>query len=212
MEDNITHYDVYEEFRTEDSIYLPLVSPASKILYKKTFPFDFENPMIDPAKLRDQLIVTMFRFGGLGIAANQVGIPLSVFVLRPDIVCFNPEILKYSDETVLSNEGCLSFPLLYLPIRRSRAIIVSFYDENGVQKQDVFEGLSARCFQHEFDHLNGINYQNRCSTFHRNKALKSWKKFKKNKIKTQEIIASKGEDIRVSAKRNFNGDEFLYSS
>lgn len=210
--EKITHYDVYEEFRKEESIALPLVANNNRILHTKTKPFDFANPPVDPAKLRDSLIVTMYMFGGLGLAANQIGVSLSVFVLRPDLACFNPEIIKYSDETVLSNEGCLSYPLLYLPIRRSRAIIVSFYDEKGEQKQDVFEGLSARCFQHELDHLNGINYQTRCDTFHRNKAVKSWKKFSKDKAKVQEIVASRGEAISVSVKRNFSGNTFIYSS
>jgi len=212
--EKITHYDVYEEYRTKKNISLDLVPYYSKILNEKTQRFDFDNPQVDPYKLKDKLIATMFQHGGIGIAANQVGINLSVFVLRPDLACFNPKIIEYSEETVLSNEGCLSYPLLYLPIKRSRAVLVSFYDENGKEIHDAFEGLTARCFQHEYDHINGVNYQMRCDTYHRNRATKKWKKFMKDEKRAKEIIANKGTEILVSEKRNFDSDKeiFTYSA
>lgn len=212
METKPTHFDAFGEYRGTEIISIPLVASHDKILRTKLEAFDFDNPQTDPAKLRDALIVTMFKNGGIGLAANQVGINLAVFVLRPDIACFNPKIIQYSEETVLSNEGCLSYPLLYLPIRRPRAIIVSFQDENGKEIQDVYEGLTARCFQHEFDHLNGINYQMRCDTYHRNRAVRKWKKFTKDDKLKQQLIASKSQEIVVSKKRQFDKEkeEFRY--
>jgi peptide deformylase len=99
---------------------------------------------------------------GIGVSAPQVGINLRVIAAgSPDepeniIVAFNPVILDEFGDMVKYEEGCLSFPGLYLKIRRRANIRVRYTTEDGVTDTIKLSGLSARVFQHEIDHLNGI--------------------------------------------------------
>jgi peptide deformylase len=72
--------------------------------------------------------------------------------------CINPLITEQSAEMIKDNEGCLSYPALYLKIERPSWIMASFYNENGEHIQMKMEGLTARCYQHELDHMNGIKF------------------------------------------------------
>jgi peptide deformylase len=105
--------------------------------------------------------MTMKLYSGLGLASNQCGIKERVFVIGTDqfqMACINPKVLAVSDEIVKENEGCLSFPAFFLSLPRPKWIDVEFTDENGETKQTRLEGLTARCFLHELDHLNGIKF------------------------------------------------------
>ena len=84
------------------------------------------------------------------------------------VAFFNPKILETKGECHML-EGCLSFPLLSLKITRPQEILVEYQDFHGEFHQAKFNGISARCFQHELDHLNGIVYTSRCKPL----ALKS---------------------------------------
>lgn len=141
------------------------VDPYSDILKQKLEPFDFNNPPINPRHLAISLIETMVKYRGLGMAANQVGLPYRVFVMGAEGVgfaCFNPEIVSSSGEETYE-EGCISFPGLFLKIKRASSINVRFIDMNGAQQEKRFDGLTARIFQHELDHLNGINFISKVS-------------------------------------------------
>jgi peptide deformylase len=84
-----------------------------------------------------------------------------VFVIGTDqfqMACINPKVLAVSDEIVKENEGCLSFPAFFLSLPRPKWVDVEFTDENGETKQTRLDGLTARCFLHELDHLNGIKF------------------------------------------------------
>jgi len=144
----------------------PLVESNHPILHTKIEHFDFKNPGIDPIVLANRLIVTMNNHNGLGLSANQCGLPYRVFVLRADTIkaCFNPKILWQSDEIVSLEEGCLSYPYLYVKIKRPVFIRVRYTDAYGETYTEKFVGMTARCFQHEYDHLEGINYLNRANT------------------------------------------------
>jgi len=123
--------------------------------------FDFSNKQIDAKNLAGCLKATMKAYGGIGLAANQCGIKARVFVIGNEddvMVCFNPKIISRSEKNNLGNEGCLSFPGMYLKINRNESITVEYCDETGMMKTDTFSGLTARCFQHELDHLNGIKF------------------------------------------------------
>jgi peptide deformylase len=119
-------------------------------------------------------------YGGLGVSANQIRImDHRVFVIGTDhyeMVCINPEIIKTSKEQTTIYEGCLSYLGLTLPISRPSSIEVSYYDENGNHHYEKLTGLTARCFQHELDHLNGIIFTEHVSKLVLDRATKKQQK------------------------------------
>lgn len=123
--------------------------------------FDFSNPPFSPSELAGCLKATMKKYGGIGLAANQCSVKARVFVIGNEdeaIACFNPRIVSISEKSVLGSEGCLSFPGMFLNIQRNETIEVEYYDERGMLIKNTFTGITARCFQHELDHLNGIKF------------------------------------------------------
>jgi peptide deformylase len=108
-----------------------------------------------------RLKMTMKMYAGLGLAANQCGIFERVFVIGSEdfqFACINPKVIQASTELDKQSEGCLSYPAIYLKIDRPKWIDVEFWTEEGKQVQTRLEGLSARCFMHELDHLNGTKF------------------------------------------------------
>lgn len=123
--------------------------------------FDFSKPPFNPSELAGCLKATMKKYGGIGLAANQCAVRARVFAIGNQddvVVCFNPKITSISEISVAGNEGCLSFPGMFLNVKRAKNIGVEYYDENGILKTNTFSGITARCFQHELDHLNGIKF------------------------------------------------------
>jgi peptide deformylase len=142
-----------------------LVPDNHPILRKTLEPFDFINRPVNPNEFASSLVETCRDHKGLGLSANQCGFPYRVFVMGAEdnyVAFFNPVIEWASDEQVQMAEGCLSFPFLVLNITRPKSIKVSYYDFVGQQRDATLEGLSARVFQHELDHLNGIVYTDVC--------------------------------------------------
>jgi peptide deformylase len=127
------------------------------VLYQPTAKFDFANPQVDPIQLAVDLAETMLDEGGLGLSANQCGIPLSAFVMKGEqiIAVFNPIIVDRSEDLVSLDEGCLSFPKLILKIKRPSVIKVRYTEPNGNVVTTKFQGITARVFQHEMQHLSG---------------------------------------------------------
>lgn len=161
---------------------LALVDENDPVLKSKSTEFDFENPVVDPIKFASQLVETCKIKGGFGLAAPQVGYLLKVFVMGSGedyVAFFNPKILNQSKETSLVAEGCLSFPMLALKIERPSAVEVEYQDYNGVVRTGTFTGLSAQCFQHELDHLDGICYTERAKPMALKMGLKKRGKFHK---------------------------------
>ena len=118
-------------------------------------------PNADISKIASLLKFTMKLYNGIGLAANQCGLSVRMFVMGTDqfqMVCINPKIIDVSPEVVKDNEGCLSAPAFYVKIDRPKWCDVEFHDENGNLKSTRLDGLSARCFLHEMDHLNGIKF------------------------------------------------------
>jgi len=112
--------------------------------------------------LAKRLKMTMKLYAGLGLSANQCGVAERMFVIGTDdfqLVCVNPKVIDEGPQ-VKDKEGCLSFPGLFLNVDRPSWIEAEFTDEFGEIKQVKLHGLSARCFLHELDHLDGIRYTN----------------------------------------------------
>ena len=108
-----------------------------------------------------RLKMTMKLYSALGLAANQCAVKERVFVIGTDqfqMACINPKVLSVSDDIVKDNEGCLSFPAFFLSIPRPKSIQVEYTNENGKRTQTLLEGLTARCFLHELEHLNGVKF------------------------------------------------------
>lgn len=135
----------------------------------------------------DDMIDTMRDANGAGIAANQIGIPHRMFVIEigdnprypykpkvPLTVVINPEIRFLSDETFVSNEGCLSVPQMRANVDRHVEIAVSYYNRDGEHIEQEIRGYSACTWQHEYDHLDGILFPNRVTDM---QSFCSWKIF-----------------------------------
>jgi len=122
---------------------------------------EYKIPLPNPNMnlLINRLKMTMKKYSGLGLSANQCGVFERVFVIGTEhfqFACINPKIIDQSAEMIKEYEGCLSYPALYIKIDRPSWIMASYYNDNGEKMEVKMEGLTARCFQHELDHMNGI--------------------------------------------------------
>ena len=145
-----------------------LVLEDDPILQKRAVPFDFDNPQEDSKKLKEELFEAMVKYDGIGLSACQIGVDLKVFVMRFNgdaIVCFNPRITHYSEETSYISEGCLTFPGLYFPVTRSYGINCTYATEEGEMVSASFVEISAKVFQHEYDHMLGKLYLEYASNY-----------------------------------------------
>ena len=172
---------------------LELIEEASKVLRTPPPEFDFDNPKEDPKTIVENMAEAMEKYGGLGLSANQVGLPYKMFVMKTadkgTVGFFNPKITRVSQETDNLKEGCLSFPDIYLMIKRSKTIELEYQDEQGESHTLVLEGMAARCVQHECDHLNGILFIQRASRLKLERALKARPKERKKRIEYEQRMA-----------------------
>jgi peptide deformylase len=121
---------------------------------------------------------------GIGLAANQIGLTKRVFVMGSykiegfpsPFALFNPEILEVSQEQTIDKEGCLSYPDLWLSVKRPSEIKVRYQDSKGNTIEAIMSGLISRCFQHELDHLNGICFVDKVSQLKLQLAMKKLRK------------------------------------
>jgi peptide deformylase len=165
-----------------------LVSEDDPILREALPEFDFTNPPVDPKEFASSLVETCIQRNGYGLSANQCGFRHRVFVMGAGseyVAFFNPKITAMSEETVHMSEGCLSFPLLELKITRPSGIVVEYQDYNGEVKKANYVGVSARCFLHELDHMNGIVYTEKAKPLALQMAKKKRQKMK-NLVKRYE--------------------------
>jgi|TARA_A100001011_G_scaffold133390_1_gene140548 peptide deformylase len=139
-----------------------------------------EDEKIELKEFADNMFETMKKYGGIGLSANQVGKPYKMFVMgdHPNIekgkkwVCINPKITNVTTDLIRYKEGCLTFPFLFLDIERPQDISVEYLDENLEKKEEHMTGIVARCFQHEFDHMQGIVFTEHVSKLKLEMALK----------------------------------------
>jgi len=170
-----------------------LVEEASKVLRTPPELFDFEKDGDKAQEIADKMTEAMVKFGGIGLSANQVGLNYRMFVMKTEdkgiVPFFNPELTKVSQDTDLMKEGCLSFPDIYLMIKRSKVIELKYQDVNGEEQILMLEGLASRCVQHEIDHLNGVLFLQRASRLKLERALKSRPKEKAKRIEYEKRMA-----------------------
>jgi peptide deformylase len=141
---------------------LQLVKEDNSTLRKIAEPWDFTIDG-DANDLVRRMAKLMMENNGIGLAGPQIGLSKRIFVMGNQdklFACINPEILDASGN-VMDQEGCLSFPDLWLNVRRAETIKVRYYNANGGEIETEFTGFIARVFQHELDHLNGICYDTR---------------------------------------------------
>lgn len=134
----------------------------------------------DLHQLIENMFETMTQAKGIGLAAQQIGLAINLFVI--DItphkegdeslksfkkVFINSEILEFGEEERKMDEGCLSIPGLYLPVTRAEKIKLKYYDENFVEHIEWFDELASRCIQHEYDHTQGKLFLTKASPFAR---------------------------------------------
>lgn len=134
----------------------------------------------------EKMAETMYKFKGLGLAANQVGILKRVFIL--DIsqregknkleIYINPEIIS-AEGQITYEEGCLSIPGYYAKVNRYAKLYIRAYDLNGKPFERELEGIRAIAFQHECDHLDGILFIDRLSPLKKQLFKRWWKKHHK---------------------------------
>ena len=136
------------------------------------------SPDLDRDDVEEKLLDSMKNYNGIGLSANQIGIMERVFVMYSDvkkretITCFNPEIVTKSDTEILMDEGCLTYPGLWLKVKRPDGIEVQYEDKSGeIQHQAMF-GLECRIFLHEYDHMEGTDFTKKVSKIKLNRALK----------------------------------------
>jgi peptide deformylase len=167
---------------------LNLVKDGHPLLMQAMEDFDFRNPPCDPIELANNLIETMKHYKGLGLSANQCGLPYRAFALwsADPLVIFNPRVVDQTGEFVALEEGCLTYPNLYLKIKRPRAVKVRYEDAFGDTHTERYIGMTARGFLHEMDHLDGVIYTKRASPLHLSRAMNQKKQLDR-KIKRGEI-------------------------
>lgn len=167
---------------------LHIVPPSHPAFTKEIDQFEF-NGDTDVKQLSEDMVEMMQKSGAAGLAANQLGLEHRVFVLntQPEpLVCFNPKIVHYSEKFAVQEEGCLTFPGLFVKIRRPQWIRVRFQDIDGNVQTETLNGLVARAFQHELDHLDGVNYLSRAKKIHMDQAKRKQKLIER-KLKRMEL-------------------------
>jgi len=111
----------------------------------------------------DAMFREMGNSKGIGLAAPQVGLPFSLFVMKiPEPQVYINPTVQYYGTTTTENEACLSIPGLIAPVARFNKIRISASDQQGIPFQKLLSGLAARCAQHEYDHLQGVLFTDRC--------------------------------------------------
>ena len=178
---------------------LKLIPPTDPRVQSAIAPFN--NDMLkdegfkDRKELSDTMFDTMKKYGGIGLSANQVGLPFNMFVLgdHPEVeknlkmTCFNPIIISSSVEEEVMKEGCLTFPFVFLNITRPRKVVVKYEDENGDLKEGSLDGMMSRIFQHEYDHILGRNFTEYASKL---KLDRAYKKAEKDMDRARKIRAT----------------------
>jgi|TARA_B100001175_G_C19349272_1_gene561459 peptide deformylase len=192
------HLDVSKFLeKKEQKTVLPLINPKDPRLLMQVA--EFKDDMLEHFKLKDRkelgtiMYDTMKKYGGIGLSANQVGLPYRMFVMggHPSIeqgktrYVFNPLVNDVSKETINLKEGCLSFPFLFLMINRPKWCSVKYTDENGKEVEETLHGMSARIFMHENEHMNGYVFTELVSKMKLDRAKKAQKKLIKETVRRQ---------------------------
>ena len=161
---------------------LPIIAYGDPVLRKKGAEITTEYPNLD--KLIENMWDTMYEAYGVGLAAQQIGLPIRLFIIDPSAfaedkelepteqehlknlkkVFINPKIVSEDGEDWAFNEGCLSIPEVREDVFRKQQITIEYQDENFNSFREIYEGLAARVIQHEYDHIEGILFTDKLSS------------------------------------------------
>ncbi len=162
-----------------------IVTYPAEILTKPTQEVDIVDKEV--RNLIKDMFETMYDAEGVGLAANQIGVPLKVMVIDTSpkedapplkVVLINPRIVE-KEGKIKYKEGCLSFPGLQVEVERAKKVRVEALNEHGEPTELTLEGFPAIVFQHEMDHLEGITFIDRLKAWRRRIALEKYKKILK---------------------------------
>ena len=156
-----------------------LVDSDDPILHKKTEDLDFTNPSIDPIQFAKDIAEAVNEYKGLGLAANQIGVGISCFVVKAGesmMVFYNPKVVSYSESSLYMDEGCLTYPGLIIKVKRPESIRLRYTLPNGEVETKKFSGMTSRIIQHEMEHLEGKRFYSKATSYHREQGFKKWKK------------------------------------
>jgi peptide deformylase len=179
---------------------LPIVAYGDPVLRKVADAIDAAYP--DLEKLITNMKETMYNASGVGLAAPQIGKAIRLFLIDAspfaeddnlseeertvlksfNRVFINPKILEEEGEEWLFNEGCLSIPEVREDVSRQPKITIEYQDENFTIHTETLEGLAARVFQHEYDHIEGILFTDKLSTLKKRIIKKKLENISKGKI------------------------------
>jgi len=142
---------------------MELLKENSPELSEVSSEWDFE---VDgsPEELVKEMVTFMVENGGVGLAAPQVGISKRIFIMgnfTKMVVCINPKIISLAEDHVADLEGCLSFPDLFMKVKRPSSCSVQYQNAKGEVIERELVGLESRVFLHEYDHLLGITFDQR---------------------------------------------------
>ncbi len=161
---------------------LPIIAYGDPVLRKEGKEITKEYPKLD--ELIENMWDTMYEAYGVGLAAQQIGLPIRLFIIDPSAfgedeeleiaeqeqlknlrkVFINPKIVAEEGEEWAFNEGCLSIPEVREDVFRKQQITIEYQDENFNSFSEVYEGLAARVIQHEYDHIEGILFTDKLSS------------------------------------------------
>ena len=160
---------------------LSLIRWPDPVLSKRCEEWNFDDPPVQTDFLMADMIETMAKSGGIGLAANQVGLSYRVITMHVQetdeyITMFNPEIVSISEHMYVAREGCLSFPRVVLDIERPKTVEATWMNRNQQLETRIFSDIDAKCFLHEIDHLNGVTFKDHISQLKFDMAVKKAKK------------------------------------
>jgi len=158
---------------------LELLKSADPRLRQETKPYVFhDHSDVQAQQIVDALTEVMRSSGGVGLSANQIGMKWRVFIIKvgDEIVpIFNPKLVDTFGENVYYDEGCLSFPNLFMKVKRFQGLRLRFASQNGEVDTKKFTGMTARIMLHEIDHLDGVVFTDRANRMQRERGMKKKK-------------------------------------
>ena len=181
------------------------ILPANELNQVFASKFNFDD--VDASMLTNVMFDRMTEMGGAALSAPQVGLDMSMFVMgvnQAKIEVFNPAIISYAEEEALMNEGSLTFPGILVIVKRPIAITVEYYNKNKELQKTEFQGLTARIFQHAFDHLQGTTIKDRVSKLKWDLASKRLNNYKQKLVK--KYTQKKLLEIKKTMEEQINGN------
>ncbi len=167
----------------------------------------------------EDMLATLYRADGVGLAAPQVGIKQRLVVIdlgeerddgkrdysiKKPTFYINPEIIWASEETSTKQEGCLSLPGLWGDVVRPSLVKVAYTTRDGARVEEEMSGLAAVCIQHEIDHLDGVLFTQRMSKLRRDIAMGKWQKLRKDIVRDGgefDVLAREAGIIKAKLKQ-----------